>query len=64
MGALAGDLPNYEEALRALYASDLTRFKAQVAGWPKDLRRYFTGRMQEADEKGAGTLPNLGDQHT
>jgi len=38
--ALAGDLPNYEEATRALYAGDRTRFDALIAKWPADIRRY------------------------
>ncbi|GHE04331.1 hypothetical protein U879_00490 [Defluviimonas sp. 20V17] len=38
--ALAGDLPGYEEALRALFAGDTDRFAACVAAWPEDLRTY------------------------
>jgi len=38
MTALAGDLPNYEEATRMLFAGDLTAFDAAVAGWPKGVR--------------------------
>jgi len=37
---LAGDLPRYEEALRALYARDERRFKDQLSGWPDDVRKY------------------------
>jgi hypothetical protein len=37
---LAGDLPGYEEALRALYADDRARFTAETAGWPEDVRLY------------------------
>ena len=39
--ALAGDLPNYEEATRALYAADQPRFDALIARWPADIRRYI-----------------------
>src|ERR1700741_180069 len=35
--SMAGDLPGYEEALRALFAGDRTVFDAQVAAWPGDL---------------------------
>jgi hypothetical protein len=42
MTALAGDLPGFEEALRALYADDRARFEAQVESWPIDIRAYVT----------------------
>src|SRR3546814_490284 len=42
MTALAGDLPGYEEAIRALFAGDRQRFEQQIAGWPADLRDYVT----------------------
>jgi len=38
--AIAGDLANYEEALRALFASDQARFAELTAEWPQDLRRH------------------------
>lgn len=37
---IAGDLPNYEECLRALFANDLTTFKKHLANWPKDIQIY------------------------
>ena len=40
MLAVAGDLPGYEEATRALFANDRARLEAQVAHWPKDLREH------------------------
>jgi hypothetical protein len=40
MLALAGDLPGYEEATRALFANDRVRLESQVAAWPKDLREH------------------------
>jgi len=40
LSALAGNLPGYEEALRALFAGDDARFEAQMAEWPKDVRAY------------------------
>jgi hypothetical protein len=40
MSALAGDLPGYEEALRALFADDRALFEAGIAHWPPDLRDY------------------------
>lgn len=35
---MAGDRPGFEEATRALFAGDKTRFEAQVCGWPIDIR--------------------------
>ncbi|MFM0335048.1 DUF2239 family protein [Paraburkholderia fungorum] len=40
MTALAGNLPGYEEATRALYADDRPRFDAIVAAWPYDVRDH------------------------
>jgi hypothetical protein len=40
MGAILGNQPNYEEASRALYASDRSRFLALTEAWPADLRDY------------------------
>jgi uncharacterized protein len=47
MTALAGNLPGYEDATRALYASDRTRFDHIVAAWPEDVRSH-TLRLAEA----------------
>lgn len=40
MSAVAGDLPGYEEALRALFAGERDRFEALTAGWPADVGAY------------------------
>ena len=40
MTVLAGDLPNYEEATRALFARDAPRLGALTARWPRDVRDY------------------------
>jgi len=40
MNALAGDLPGFEEASRALFADDEIGFFRQAAGWPGDIRTY------------------------
>jgi hypothetical protein len=40
MGALAGDLPNYEEASRALYRGEADRYANLLADWPRDVRSY------------------------
>lgn len=40
MAVMAGNKPNYEDALRALYAGDSARFDALVASWPQDIRDH------------------------
>lgn len=40
MSAMAGDLPGFEEATRALFASDSVRFQQLIAGWPPDVREH------------------------
>jgi hypothetical protein len=41
MSAIAGDLPGFEEAARALFAGEGTRFAELVAAWPEDVRAYL-----------------------
>jgi hypothetical protein len=41
MTAIAGDLPGFEEAARALFAGDRTRFEELVAPWPEDVRLHL-----------------------
>lgn len=43
LSAMAGDLPGFEEAARALFADDPDRFAAQAASWPADIRDHGTG---------------------
>ena len=40
MAAMAGDLPGFEEASRALFAADRNRFAEHTAAWPDDVRAY------------------------
>lgn len=44
MTAIAGNLPGYEEAVRALFADDQARFLQHIATWPKDVRVYAEQR--------------------
>ena len=49
MSAIAGDLPNFEEASRALFAGDRQRLEVLTAHWPADIRDHvlrlaFAGR--------------------
>jgi hypothetical protein len=52
MTAIAGDLPGYEEATRALFADDRARFEQQVAHWPIDVRGYAARLAFDADQGG------------
>lgn len=38
MSEMAGDLPGFEEATRALFAGDKLKFEVQVAPWAEDMR--------------------------
>ena len=40
MSAIAGNLPGFEEATRALYARDFAAFESHIAIWPDDLRDH------------------------
>jgi hypothetical protein len=51
MSALAGDLPHFEEATRALFAGDRPRFEEQIGAWPEDVRAHS---LQLADAAFAG----------
>lgn len=42
MSSLAGDLPGFEEATRALYAGDRDRYAQCLQAWPQDVRDYAT----------------------
>lgn len=41
MAAIAGDLPGFEEAARALFAGDPARFAQGIEAWPGDVRAYL-----------------------
>ena len=40
ISAIAGNLPGFEEAARALFAYDRRRFGDLIAGWPEDVRDH------------------------
>ncbi len=48
MSAMAGDLPGYEEATRALYAGQRERFEALIQNWPRDIRAHLQKMAQDA----------------
>ena len=41
MSAMAGNMPGFEEASRALFAGERRRFSEHVAGWPGDVRDHI-----------------------
>ncbi|KGP00745.1 hypothetical protein JT27_16770 [Alcaligenes faecalis] len=49
MTAIGGDLPGFEEAMRALFADELERFKTLLAGWPEDVRDHAIKLVQDVD---------------
>ena len=47
MAALAGDLPGFEEAARALFGADLAGARRIVATWPPDVAAYMFLRLDQ-----------------
>ena len=47
MTAIGGDLPGFEEAMRALFADELERFKTLLAAWPEDVRDHAINKPPE-----------------
>jgi uncharacterized protein len=60
MTAMAGNLPGFEEAYRALYARDRGRLEEQIKDWPPDLREYVlvscSWNMRDRDIKTSSML--------
>lgn len=54
MSAMAGDLPHFEDASRALFANDTTSFRESVAGWPADIVAHIE-RLRSSDGSGDET---------
>jgi uncharacterized protein len=52
LSAVAGNLPGFEEATRALFAYDRRRFTQLIAAWPEDVRDYAV-RLAFADQERA-----------
>ncbi|PNS08802.1 DUF2239 family protein [Solilutibacter silvestris] len=40
MHAMAGDLPGFEDATRALFAQDVAALEQHMVGWPDDIREH------------------------
>jgi hypothetical protein len=50
MSALAGDLPGFEEATRALFANNRARFSELIAAWPVDISEHADRLAFTADD--------------
>ena len=50
MSAIAGNRSGFEEAIRALFAGDATRFAEQMQDWPVDVRQHVQKLAQAAFE--------------
>ncbi len=48
LSAMAGNLPGYEEATRALYGRDAQRFAELVRDWPNDIRLHAERLVRDA----------------
>ena len=48
MSVLAGNLPVFEEASRALFANDLQRLDTIIADWPSDVSAYILRTLRNA----------------
>jgi len=63
MYAMAGNLPRFEEASRALFAKDQERLASLIHDWPTDVRDHLSTLVQEAYrlERDAIAGANQGD---
>lgn len=48
MTAIAGNRPNYEEATRALFASEHARLEELIADWPEDIRAHLLRVLEDS----------------
>jgi uncharacterized protein len=51
MTAIGGDYAGYEDATRALFAGDETKFLGLIAAWPKDVRAHLEELAEAAFAK-------------
>jgi len=50
ISAMAGDLPGFEEASRALFAGDIAGFEARMAAWPEDIRAQAMATLRSTQQ--------------
>ncbi|WP_406697786.1 DUF2239 family protein [Singulisphaera sp. Ch08] len=53
MVAMAGNLPGFEEATRALFAKDPKRLEVLICDWPEDVRTHVLRLARETQESPA-----------
>lgn len=61
MTTVAGDLPGFEEATRALYAGDRERFGRMVESWAPDVREHAMMLADRSWQPAKGPLKEGGD---
>jgi hypothetical protein len=49
MWAMAGNFPGFEEASRALYASDMKKLDKLIQDWPGDIRKHLLRLMKKSE---------------
>jgi hypothetical protein len=49
MSAMAGNLPNFEEASRALFTDEPRRFSSLISAWPDDIRDHIVRLASSGD---------------
>ncbi|MFT4700291.1 MAG: hypothetical protein ACI9ND_003235 [Yoonia sp.] len=47
MSTMGGDLPDFEDASRKLFANDWMGLATLIAAWPKDVRDYALALARE-----------------
>ena len=57
LSAMAGNLPNYEEASRALYRANRGQFEELIGAWPQDIRQHACRMAQDAFGESGAALP-------
>lgn len=50
MTTMAGDLPGYEAAIRALFADRFDEVRVSIAGWPVDVRNHVDSMLLSAQQ--------------
>ena len=58
MSAMAGNLPGFEEAIRALYARRQEQFDQLIESWPADIREHACKVAGKAFAKAKSDCPN------
>lgn len=60
MSAMAGDMLGFEDASRALFASDATKFRQHTDAWPTDVRDYVRQLAFGNNPDASANIPSTG----